>query len=304
MLNRTARKSLGEGTVAILKAGSYKSSTGKTVSLEEQLRNCIAGTRVIGADESLPHPSKDKPATAEGGATSRIVEVTHESTLEACQRLCEKYRDSATGTAPRVMALNFASAHNPGGGFLGGSQAQEESLARNSTLYASQTAHPGMYNFNDKIKRGDPTAPHTIYSDTMLYSPDVVVFRDEHDGHLLDNPYPITVISAPAPNAGATYTNFGRKAGVSLEKLTTLVNDALRRRLERVLALSAQEGLDYLVLGAYGCGVFKNDVGTVINVYKSLLFNDGPFAGTFRHVVFAIYGSETDKTYLRFKETF
>jgi hypothetical protein len=52
------------------------------------------------------------------------IQVTAESTLEAARRL-----------GGDVACLVFASARNPGGGFLNGAQAQEESLARSSALY-------------------------------------------------------------------------------------------------------------------------------------------------------------------------
>jgi hypothetical protein len=73
-------------------------------------------------------PSFDKT-----GTEPTHIEVTGESTLAAAARLAK--------TGP-VLALNFASAKNPGGGFLSGAQAQEESLARASTLYASLQGQP------------------------------------------------------------------------------------------------------------------------------------------------------------------
>ena len=70
--------------------------------------------------------------------------VTPETTLGAVQRLAE---EKGT-TGDNLALLNFASARNPGGGFLGGSNAQEESLARCSALYACLKDNP-MYAYNE-----------------------------------------------------------------------------------------------------------------------------------------------------------
>lgn len=306
MSNRNVRKAMGEQTVAILKAGTYTTKSGKVVSIEAALAACIAGTRDIPPTETLTRPlasllPSTSPAPHARGA--RIVEVTRESTLKAAERLYKMYHTASTSAkAERVLCLNFASAHNPGGGFLSGSQAQEESLARCSGLYASQTAHSNMYAFNGKLPHKQLAQPHTIYSDFMIYSPDVPVFRDDESGELLEEPFPVTIVSAPAPNAGATLNTFG-KAGASESVLWEKINTAMEHRLTRVLTLAVRERIDVLVLGAYGCGVFKNKPSTVAQCFHSLLGEGGPFEKDFKHVVFAVYANdESDKTYMAFRQ--
>ncbi|CAD2219389.1 Uncharacterized protein conserved in bacteria (DUF2263), putative [Angomonas deanei] len=272
-MNRSARKKVGEETLEILKKQEYLSPSG-LVSLREDITKLIAGTKYIPQEASIP---LSKEVTQE-----TIVEVTGESSLQASKRLYDLYPKNKP-----IACLNFASAHNPGGGFLSGSLAQEESLAANSALYASQTSPVGarLYDSNGRIKRGDAAAPHTIYKGDMTFSPNVPVFRDEFTGSLLATPYYVSFISAPAPNAGATLKSFKDRA--SEEALKGKINAALEERIRRVLSLSLNEGHQRIVLGAYGCGVFRNDIPTVVQLFSSAL--NGEFKNLFEHIVFAVY---------------
>src|SRR5262249_31953931 len=120
------------------------------------------------------------------GAAPRIA-VTPETTAQAGRRLVNE-------GAKRVVALNFASAKNPGGGFLGGAKAQEEDLARCSALYATHLTHRDYYD-------ATRAPPPLLYTDHIIYSPDVPFFRDEKLD-LLEEPFSLSIITAPAPNAG------------------------------------------------------------------------------------------------------
>ena len=115
--------------------------------------------------------------------------MTGETTLAAAERLAEF----------RPLCLNFASAKNPGGGLLSGSQTQEESLARSSGLYATLLPMTELYAYNRHLGT-------SLYSDYMIYSPDVPVFRSD-SGLLLEVPYLASFITAPAVNAGAVEKN-------------------------------------------------------------------------------------------------
>lgn len=295
-MNRSVRKRLGEETVAILKAGVYTSgATQKSVLIADALRAAVDGTYVLPSDTPLPLPSRG----CGGGGILRCTDltVTTESSLAASRRLFDRY--SEADRPARVVCLNFASAHNPGGGFLGGSQAQEESLARCSGLYACQTAHPGMYQHNGR-RKFNLSDPHTLYSDHMLYSPDVPVFRDEVTGRLEEGgPWSLSFITAPAPNAGAVHNTY--KGKVDAATLDRLIDETMRRRLLRVLSLAHKEGHRCLVLGAYGCGVFKNPPERVAAIFAELLRHGGPFEDVFDTVVFAVYAKNTeDRTFAAF----
>ncbi|MFC6592070.1 TIGR02452 family protein [Deinococcus lacus] len=203
-----------------------------------------------------------------------MCEVTPETTFSAARRL--------RAGAEAVAALNFASAKNPGGGFLGGAQAQEEDLCRHSALYASLTTPQAASYYAQNRQSGT-----ALYTHHLIYSPAVPIFRDEL-GKLLETPVTVNVITAPAPNAGAVAQN-------SPAQLPQ-VRPTLRERAARVLGAAALTGQTHLVLGAWGCGVFRNDPAEVARIFRELL--DGEARGVFGKVTFAIYDRSKDKATL------
>jgi uncharacterized protein (TIGR02452 family) len=194
------------------------------------------------------------------------IEVSAESTVEAIVRL---HREGSG----HLAALNFASARNPGGGFLGGAQAQEESLTRSSGLYPCLLRQPQFYERHR-------SSQCLLYQDLAIFSPGVPFFVND-DGGFLDEPALASVITSPAPNTGALANNDPAKL--------PLASQTLRRRAEFVLRLAAAKNVDTLILGAWGCGVFRNDPAVVAEAFAKLLLDSGPFATSFARVVFAIY---------------
>lgn len=257
-VNRQRAAALGQEAVLITRTGDYLSPSGRTVDIRQDVDAAIAGT------VAYP-PNTRVPASAAGGLKTTF-EVTNETTLSAGRRLADAGR--------RVCALNFASAKNPGGGFLGGSRAQEESLARSSALYVCIEGSP-MYDYHRR--RGDP-----MYSHYALYSPDVPVFRDDA-GDLLERPWSCSFITCPAVNAKVTLARDAH-AGPA-------IRDAMRERVARVLAIAAANGQSHLVLGAWGCGVFGNDPAEIAESFRESL--DGAFRGVFEHVTFAVLDSSS-----------
>jgi uncharacterized protein (TIGR02452 family) len=211
--------------------------------------SAVAGTRLYEPGDELSPAAHDGPSA---------VEVTGESTLAAARRL-----------GGDVAALVFASARSPGGGFLNGAQAQEESIARSSALYPCLLAAREFYSYHR-------AHAELTYSDRVIYSPRVPVFRDDR-GELLSSPYEVSFLTAAAPNLGAIRRN--------QPDLVASVPAILRRRAGRVLEVAAAHGHRRLVLGAWGCGVFGNDPVVVARAFEEAL-RESPF----ERVVFAVLG--------------
>src|SRR5262249_27222823 len=170
----------------------------------------------------------------------------------------------------------FASARHPGGGFLGGARAQEESLCRASGLYPCINRNP-MYAHHANLPGG-------FYTNYAIYSPGVPVIKDD-EGELLDEPYLCAFVTAPAVKGGALRGDEHR-----------LVRDEMRERVNKVLAIMAGHGHDAAVLGAWGCGVFKNDPELIADQFAKAL--RGRFAGAFAKVVFAVLDSSEEKYFI------
>ncbi|EIW80271.1 hypothetical protein CONPUDRAFT_43093, partial [Coniophora puteana RWD-64-598 SS2] len=213
------------------------------------------------------------------------------STLDGVRLLNQHTRSSSPGSFGRVALLNFASATKPGGGFLSGAQAQEESIARSSTLYPSLIAKPAsqFYALHGRDRAGG------FYYDAMIYTPGVVVVRDDAGGWV--EPEEADVLTSAAVNAGDVRNK--NKVQRGEREIEERIVAAMRERMGRILYLFELQGARNLVLGSFGTGVFRNDVDVVAALWAELLSTR--FKDSFERVLFAVLGAETFKT---FKETF
>ena len=260
MTTKLSNERIAKQTVEYLDAGYYESVPGRKISLP--VDRGIQTSELYKPGTSFSNP------TPEDGPTTRI-EVTQESTLDASNRLKVCY----------PFVLNFASAKNPGGGFLTGANAQEESLARSTTLYKILLAHPEYYVANRQCK-------DLLYTDHAIWAPNVSVFRD-NVGLPLPTPYKVALLTLPAPNAGQYLSRYGADPKA--------LDACIERRIDLLLGVAAHHGHTDLVLGAWGCGVFGNDAKVMAHAFKAALQR-----WHFERVVFGIYGG--GETYETFKD--
>lgn len=274
MKDREVRKRIAEETLKIVAAGHYQTSTGTTIEIRELQERAEENTKVYPPGESDQLLERNFAESGEATAFS----VTGQTTLDAVRALFkEGHRD--------VLCLNFASARNPGGGFLGGSQAQEESIARATGLYNCLLKSADYYQANRKTKS-------CFYTDYMIYSPAVPIIKDEA-GNNLPEPSYCAIITAPAVNTGVVKQQE--------PKQLPRVEAVMKRRIRKVLALSLLNGHRTIVLGAWGCGVFQNDPREIAGYFREVLTTD--FRNRFKKMVFAIYAK--DEKFIRpFRDEF
>ena len=178
-----------------------------------------------------------------------------------------------------TAVLNFASYNNPGGKFIDGSKAQEECLCHESYLYNVLKGRIGYYKINHKNKN------RSLYTDRALYSPNVRFTKECKDVFC-------DVITCAAPNKTAAQKYYN----VSDEENS----EVLKERIEFVLKIAQDNGVDNLILGAYGCGVFGQDPLEVAKIFKEFL--SGKYK-CFNKVIFAI-PNRLEMNYRCFKRIF
>lgn len=228
------------------------------------------------------------PALIEGNSEKTKIIISKSKTFDAAR----KYIDGKTAV------LNFASATTPGGGVTKGSNAQEECLCRCSTLYptlANERCWKGFY----EPHRNDL---NSLHNDDIIWTPDVIVFKDD-DYKLLDRKdwKKISVITCAAPNLREKNVDIFNVDEPLKKPITDKeLFDIHYKRAMKIFAVAAKKQVKNLVIGAFGCGAFKNDPCVVAKAWKKAI-EDFNYPMIFE---FAIYDSKYSNNYEIFKKVF
>ncbi len=247
---RTKNVSIAKETLEVCARAWYNAPSGNIVDISKSLDWAVNSTTLY--QEPIHTKNYD--------AVVPTIEVVNETAAQATMRLI-------TAGKTDIVALNFASARNQGGGFLSGAIAQEEDLCRCSGLYPCLKRKPVFYNEN--ILCDNP-----YYTDNVIYSPRVPFFRDKHN-QFLEETFELSIITAPAPCL----------RDVNKEGIADKVKGILLERAMKVLQIAEKHKHKNIILGAWGCGAFGNDPEMVANVFKTVLET----VPCFEHVCFAVY---------------
>ena len=170
----------------------------------------------------------------------------------------------------RVAMLNFADALTPGGLVESGATTQEENICRCTNLYESLVANPDYYNAN-KLSESCQSG---VYTDYMIYSVGVKIFKDDLTYERIA-PRDVDVITSPSPLGHAlAYTE---------------MKAVLKVRIRKFLKLAQLHGVKAIVLGAWGCGAFGQDIELMATCFAEVLSE----VNAFDKVIFAIRGNES-----------
>lgn len=249
-------------TVTLVNNGFYFTEEDKRIEFDDE-SDMIAGTRFY--ESEIP--------TIETGriASETVVEVLNIDCLECAKNLIN------AGYNPAV--LNMASRRNPGGGVVTGAGAQEETIFRRTNLFRSLYQFSG-YAGNYGVKKSRFQYP-LDRNFGGVYTPDATLFReDESQGYkLMGTPVKMSFISV----AGLNRPNLTPDGSQIVESLVSGVKNKIRT----ILRIGLKHGHYSLVLGALGCGAFRNPPRHIARLFHEVM-EENEFKGKFAKIIFAI----------------
>lgn len=203
---------------------------------------------------------------------SAFIDVYSGTTFDVAKRYCPH---------GKVAVLNFANPENPGGGVQLGAMAQEECLCRSSNLYTC-ISNPNVF---DEYYGYHRSIRNNFYTDRLIYTKNVTVFKDDSVVPQMlpeTNWFDVDVITCAAPYlAKRKHTN-----GAALFNL-------FKSRVKNIFEAARDNNVDYLILGAFGCGAFKNPPLIVAEAFLQTI-KEQNYLKDFKQIVFAIKPTGTD----------
>lgn len=250
---------------------------------EKVNQECIDGTYL--GNHSIPKPTPNDYVKFDPIA-SYDVEVIPKGRQSECVLVDSQTLDALlnlTSADQKVALLNFSDSKKIGGLWLRGGDVQEESLVRRSNLYQFQLQNKDDFYLEYKQH------PYGFGTNSFLLSHDVFFYKDSNDDYL-DEPRVADVITSAAINL--RYYKDSKWGIQSQSRLR--INHFLKH-------LNNSYNFDVLILGAFGCGIFKNDPSMIASIFNDALQKDFIFPAT--KVIFAIPNAKS-KNYQAFKKYF
>ena len=257
-IDRDKARHLGQAAVDIIDGGGY-SHCGNWIDLTTALKRERDQKYSISPDAELPLASPRFDKTT--------IQIANETSLMAARRFSKR------GLVPLV--LNFANGVSPGGGFLHGSRAQEETLCFSSTLYASLVGDPFYLRHRKRSDKASST--HTILSHATVFCDDTY--------ETISEPWTMGVMTCAAPVC--------RPNEIEPSRAKELMDE----RIRRVLSIASAYGYEYLVLGAWGCGAFRNNPEHTALSFRAAIEMEQK--GKFSEVVFAISDWSAERRFIK-----
>lgn len=183
----------------------------------------------------------------------------------------------------KIGVLNFANPHNPGGGVVNGAMAQEECLCRSSNLYPCLLVPEAIneyYNYNKKIT-------NNFFSDRVVYTDNVTVFKTDDTVPVLmpkSEWFNVSVFTCAAP-----YLSEGTNVD------SVVLKNIFIKRIRNIFEVALDNHIQILILGAFGCGAFKNPPEIVASAFNDVIKELYPvLQHNMKNIVFAIKSTNND----------
>lgn len=248
-------------TLKAVMEGKYTTADGTTVTFDDD-REMRENSRFYSREFTVNDiPAYDTPTD---------IKVINTDSVSAGEQLMND--------GYRPIVLNFANQNIAGGGVLSGCRAQEESLFRQTNLFRS------LYQYTPFAKQiGVEQSPQQYPMDDNfggIYTPYATVFRkgDREGNSFLAHPFKLSFVAVAAINNpmldGPEHIAPG---DVALTK----------NKMRTILRIGIIHGHDAIVLGAFGCGAFKNPPRHVAQLFKEVI-NESEFKNKYRKIVFAV----------------
>jgi len=165
------------------------------------------------------------------------------------------------------LVLNMADDCFPGGAVEFGSGAQEESIFRRSNYFLTLNLESGFY---------------PLQNTACIYSPKVTFFKDTTGNYC--EPFELSMIACPGLKKPKLENN---------NKLSDFDKELLVNKITTLFKVALKHNHTTLILGALGCGAWKNPPEEVAKIFDELIKK---YDGVFDEIIFPII--DNSKNYL------